>query len=784
MVAPAPVSLNARDVLSILWRRSWIVLVVMSLSLALTWYVSKRTHPRWKATAQLLLIQRTLPSAAPPGTNIPGQVVELVDTQVALLQSYELAHRTVKDLETDALKQGKPASSVNITEEALQKQLTVNALPNTNLLEVNVEAESRSRATQLAEALCNTFVNYKNRVNKENSRETIADMQIRVKNAREGMIKADRAETDFKRKNQMADVSVQISTSVKQLAESQNEIDSLKPQLAAQKTKVAKLKQQLDKINTVIKAGGNVRNDLEVAELQSQLSKLEIERKAQEDKYTPNFPGAFEEIDTKITEIKNCLRIAKESIAKGESPSLGVQDLLNKDYAAAQLLLYELQSRYNEAVQIHDIRQKAIKNLPQKSAEYARLLSDANSARALYDLVLQSLNALTLDKDKTSGNVEITQHAHAPEKPFIPNTSRDLAFGGSIGFFLSLVGMLLLEQSDHRVRRLDQVRRLVPGPIVGALPQLTPWQVRAMLAGENTAQVEETYGLARANLGIVLRQKKTGDPWNHTLVLVTSALPGEGKSVTSAQLARSLARSGRSVILVDGDMRRPTQNRLFNMEPDAGLAECLVGHKRIDEVLIPSDTPNLLLLPSGKPLRNPTELLSLPSLPVLLDELRERADVIVFDTPACAGVADALFIAPYVDCILHVIRTGKADTDTVQETISSLQAANPDCMVFFVNSAPRERNTAYTAYKYYQSYNPNKTGKGEKTPPSLPIPLPETDTVRTASRNGHTQSNGAGHSDTIDLNTDLNTDLSGVSGMLPEAEPDIASSDLHEVNKI
>ncbi len=735
-----PVSMNARDLLSILWRRSWVVLVIMAISLALTWYVSKRTPPRWKATAQLLLVQRTAP-IGPPGSSVTGPVVETTETQVALLQSYEVAHRTISLLKDEALERGETFTP--ITEEAFQKQLTVTNQPGTNLLEINVEAESASRARELADALCKSFLEYKTRTNKATSADTISDLENREKRARNKMLEADREEILFKQRNHLADVPTQISAAINQYLLRDAEVATLKQDLLSNQAKTESLKKQLTAANIAIGGSEGVRDDTLVTALQKKLSDLETQRTEMAQKYTSEFPGMLNDLDAQITDIKTRLKDAIQSTIDINKPSLQSQALLLDEYKQAETTLRYTQAKFDAAVRLRDRLRAETGSLPQKSIEYARLAKNAETARSLHTAIQQALQTINLDTDMSSGNVQIAQHAHAPEKPFLPNTSRDLTFGGTIGLFLSLVGMLLLEQSDHRVRRVDQVKRLVSGPIVGALPQLTPWQVRAMLAGENTAQVEETYGLARANLGLVLRQVRAGDPWNHTLILVTSALPGEGKSVTSAQLARSLARSGRSVILVDADMRRPTQSRLFNTTSETGLADLLMGHMMVEEVLAISDTPNLLIIHSGRPLRNPTELLSMPNLPEILNSLREQADVVIIDSPACAGVADALFLAPYADCIMHVIRTGKADTDTVEETIAALQAANPACMVFFVNSAPRERNTAYTAYKYYQSYNTSQqkpqqtseqTKKGTDTSTALPI-LPRASHVQNRVQN-------------------------------------------------
>src|SRR5262249_2888494 len=144
---------------------------------------------------------------------------------------------------------------------------------------------------------------------------------------------------------------------------------------------------------------------------------------------------------------------------------------------------------------------------------------------------------------------------------------------------------LFLENSGNRMRNVQEVRRLAPGPIVGTLPRMTSRQVRRMKDGHTPPVAREIYNLARANLARLTRHSPPEDPWNHQVIMVTSAVPGEGKSLTAAHIARSLARSGKTVVLVDADLRCPMQNRLFDSEAAAGLVDILTRNVPPGDVL-------------------------------------------------------------------------------------------------------------------------------------------------------------------------------------------------------
>jgi capsular exopolysaccharide synthesis family protein len=337
--------------------------------------------------------------------------------------------------------------------------------------------------------------------------------------------------------------------------------------------------------------------------------------------------------------------------------------------------------------------------------EYARLARNTELTRRIYGELQGALNAARLDQVVQAANINLigSGEPYVPQEPFLPNRTRDLAFGGAIGLFLAILSVLLLEQSDNRLRNMDTARRIAPGPVVGALPRLSRSQMDHLMDGSQSASAIEAYSLARANLALVHRQNANTALWNRQVVLITSAVPGEGKSLTAFQIAHSMARTGRQVILVDADMRRPTQNDLFNTDEPVGLADVLSGVMTLNEALVSSEQENLLVLHSGTPRQNPTDLVSTERMAETIAALRAEADVVVIDTPACSVVADALILAPYADCILHVIGAGQVDEDIVRETAAALQSASPKTLAFFVNRAPREKTATYSNYYRYQT---------------------------------------------------------------------------------
>ncbi len=716
-----PAAISPLDLGRILWRRLWVIALILTLCVGSAYVVSKRTPKRWRATAQMVVIQRAAPLVASTQGGSSGPLIESTDTQVAMLQSNAMAKRTVDWMRNLALDPERarefarqPESFRQLAEEyvrlsaperqraadELQQAITAAASKDTNLLNVSVEANSLERAITLANAICKTFVEWKKDLSQQSYKETMESLERRARRARAQMVEAERLETAFKQQHQLVDVSAQEKAALDRYLARDAEVGAIKQDLIAQQVNLKALGSRLQNVAAEIRNGTGVRDDALVMGLQQQLNQQEIAFANDRLTFTMDYPGMREK-EIAIQQLRERLDKAVRDTLDNKKPSLQTQGQLFEQYKQAQVNVLLTQAKLAAAVSLRDQLKRQTQQWPQASMEYARLAQNAAMARSLYTSLQSALNAARVDVDTAGSNVAIAQEAYGPEQPFRPNRARDLMFGGALGLLLALVAVFVLEQSDRRVRSIEDIRRVVPGPIVGALPRMSRAQLRGLLQGAPPPQAQEAYSLARANLSLALRAAALEDPERHPVILITSALPGEGKSVSAASLARAIARSGKRVILVDADLRRPAQARLFRTEASHGLAEVLTGSRILEEALTSSDTPNLTLLHSGTAPCNPTDLVSQPQMAALLDQLRRLADVVIVDAPACSVVADALFLAPYADCIFHVIGAGQTDADIVRDTTAALHAATPRTMVFFVNRAPKDRGHAY---KHYYAY--------------------------------------------------------------------------------
>lgn len=208
------------------------------------------------------------------------------------------------------------------------------------------------------------------------------------------------------------------------------------------------------------------------------------------------------------------------------------------------------------------------------------------------------------------------------------------------------------------------------------------------------AAASEAYRVLRTNLQFA------GVDQPLRSVLITSATPGEGKSTTAANLAVAFAQSGMEVCLLDADLRRPTIHKLFGVENWRGLTSALINQGGLDAALQPSGVPGLTLLTSGPLPPNPAEMLASAQMAALLDELEQRFEMVLIDTPPVLAVTDAAVLAPKADGALLVVRAGRVARQQVVQARAALTAVQARVLGAVLGCVQPEPHSGYYYYSY------------------------------------------------------------------------------------
>ncbi len=301
-----------------------------------------------------------------------------------------------------------------------------------------------------------------------------------------------------------------------------------------------------------------------------------------------------------------------------------------------------------------------------------------------------------------AGSIEVIDYAETPLYP----DSRSPTKRGSIGAFaagiLAAAVLLLLFIFNHKVTDMDSITDHYTPPVLAGIPiQKNKTKLASALLLNNNSPMEliESYAKLRMNLLYTLVGR------GNKIVVVTSAVSGEGKTTISANLALSCAMSGKSVLLIDADMRRACQNDNFEYEQDCpGLSEALIGSVNWWDAVLSTDRENLHILPAGHLPPNPAELLSLESTATLFDQLQQDFDIVLMDMPPINIVSDPLVVSPHVAGCIMIARQGYSDHRAIRKALSSAEMTGMDVLGFVYNGDKAHQESYYNRKYYRKNY--------------------------------------------------------------------------------
>jgi len=402
------------------------------------------------------------------------------------------------------------------------------------------------------------------------------------------------------------------------------------------------------------------------------------------------------------------------------------------DEIANQLILQSPTAREDADRQAFVLQRLAgleanIRSTEEKIAEEQTKLEAANSARAIqqYQDNITALEqrlstyestyaSLLMSVQGGTNYITIIEPANLPSRPISPNVAQTVLLAAAIGLGLAVGGAILIEFLDDSIKSPDEVTRITQLPVLGAIARIEGERYREKLIVHNQplSATTEAYRVLRTNIrfSFVDRPMRT--------LLVASPGPSEGKSLTLANLAVAMAQSGLRVIIVDTDLRRPVLHKIFNVSNTEGLSSILLAPEPDPEsYLQDTGVENLQLLPCGPLPPNPAEILGSERMGALIDILRAKADLVVFDSAPILVVTDAVVLAARLKegGVLLVTDIGRTRRGFAKRAVDELQRAHVNVLGVVVNRITMHGGSEYY-YQYYQDY----TEQGDDVQKRLP----------------------------------------------------------------
>ncbi|MBI5303188.1 MAG: polysaccharide biosynthesis tyrosine autokinase [Chloroflexi bacterium] len=339
--------------------------------------------------------------------------------------------------------------------------------------------------------------------------------------------------------------------------------------------------------------------------------------------------------------------------------------------------------------------------------ERMRLQLELTTLQSQYSVLLKSVQDYRLAASRNIDPITIFAPADLNTEPVRPRISTNTLIGLAIGMFLGLGLAFLFEYLDDSIKTSDDVARVLELSVLGNVVRFPKGAKGPLVAVDAPrAPYVEAYRNLRTNLQFSFAVDATA------ALVVTSAEPGEGKSTTIANLAAVLAQAERRVILVDTDLRRPTQHQIFNLPAEPGLTDVFLNEHALDHAVRETAIPGLYLLAAGKIPPNPAELIASPWMDQLIVKLKEQYDIVLFDSPPILPVTDSILLAAKTKHLLWVISAGKTRTDTLRRAREGLGQVDAKIVGVVLNRVAA--GSGYGSY-YYHYYSQDGTRKPSKS---------------------------------------------------------------------
>jgi capsular exopolysaccharide synthesis family protein len=377
------------------------------------------------------------------------------------------------------------------------------------------------------------------------------------------------------------------------------------------------------------------------------------------------------------TAIKNAERRLDDEMAK-------IVEGIRNDYETAE----DRERRITAAL---EGQKRELLSLNKQSIEFDELQRDAASTQQMFEAVRQKVKETELAGELQSNNARILDAAEVPSRPVWPRAQLNLIIALFAGGVLAVGLAFGVEYVNPRLAGADDIAEALGLPVLGAVPQVRGLENRPFSLNALPPSFQEALRSIRTRIFLSSLAAARS-------IAVTSTIAGEGKTTIASNLAVSMARGGRRVLLVDADFRRPQLHRTFNTPRSPGLSEALKGDVNV-AALVESPLPGLFVLPAGVSVASPTDLLDNERLRILIQKWSQLFDVVVLDSPPVMAVADAAIIANAASSVLFIVGSGRTTRETARVAIDRLTAVQAQVVGVVLNKDDFSSSPYYFAGK-------------------------------------------------------------------------------------
>jgi succinoglycan biosynthesis transport protein ExoP len=711
-------------------RRRWLIAACVLAALLAAGVVTWLSTPMYRATTLLNLDPQGASSfevaGAPARAAAPDS--EIFATEAQLMRNREVAERVVTKLKLAGAPEATTASPDAVTSEALRIQRSIEVKPvrGTNLIELSYIADSPKKAAELANAVAEAYIDWKLDLKFRVIGQASKFLASQIEEAKQTLSEKEQRRLALGRQKDILEVAPQSNPTLQKLTALGQDVTSTMADRISKETRYNELqKANPDSLPESLMTSA-------ILQQRNDLARLEHEYTGKLSVFKPEWP-AMQSLWAQIEKARQDLKVAtREAVAKA------------REAAKAD---YEMALRREESLKEALQRQRAeAMSLSRDAVDYNNLRTEVETQRALVDNLLKreaEMQVLLRLQGERLTNVRIVESALPPRAPFKPSYPKNALLGFLAGLFAGVGLALLLDSLDRSLRSAEQVVQHLRLPVLGIIPPSQAALDRGYGYGygypgrspeaeasrppsgkpKKTVPIELLpHALPQSTVAEAYRSFRTSLLLSRAdgvkSLVVTSALPLEGKTSTALNLAIVLGQLGRRVLLVDGDLRRPRIHEILNVSNRVGLVSVLAAHTDPSKAILSTQLPNVSVLPAGPLAPDPSGLLQSEAMKRFLSTIVGNFDHVVFDSPPVLAVTDAVLLSSLTDGAILCVRAGATPREKVARARDELLQGRVSILGVVLNGVRDDARTGTAAPAYRRPEEPAQQGAGSTPRPA------------------------------------------------------------------
>lgn len=677
---------SMQDYLLILRERAWYIVLVFTLVFsAATIFTFTRT-PQFQSAASVQLLRNgPVVMQVQEVVNNDIRSAEDLNTQVKVLESFAIVQRVAdrlngEDLKTFLAPYQKTSSAVPVTPaEIIFKNRKIVPVRLSLVLQVQYTHPDKFIAAKVANHFIEEYIAYNSRQRIEDSMKAVDDLKERAEQQKKKVEEISHSLQAYREKNKM--ISLDKSKDI--VTEKLKALNAYVTQTTARLNEAEiRWRQVQERKSTppLLLDLPFIASQSLIVQLVQQVSAQKILISQLREHYRDRHPKMIEAVNSLAQTDRELSRAIDSTAATFEAD-------------------FQTSRRNDEEARANLTRQEAESlEIDRFAVEYSNLERDLTINEHLLNNLLGRMRETSMSSTIETQSARVVDRAAPGLKPISPNISLNLALGFLGGLALGTAFAFFVAYIDDRVKSSFDIESVVGLPLVGIVPEIKRMEQpdkAQIVANNQDKQVVESFLTLHSSLRLKDESKRA------QAILVTSTIPGEGKSFTTTNLALTFAAHGEKVVVIDCDLRKPNIHKSFRIENLKGVIDICAGTQTIDQVVCKNVHPNLDVIPAGGRAKNPTQILNSKNFELMLSDLRKRYDRVFVDTPPLAAVSDALIILPLMDGSLFTIFFNRVRRKAAQFSARKLLEVNVPCFGAVLNGL----NLAVSGYYYAQYYD-------------------------------------------------------------------------------